>query len=293
MNKNVEEQIPRVDLKPAPEAQNEPDEKHTIPLDGKWILHSDPILIGKNFRTMTNMRYALGHPEGVLGMAKVNTAIINATYYKTRSATQFIKAQPYETHILAQSYNSGLTKSVVLNNKTTIPGSSDFVFNTNNGTSEATVASRSTVVTSPPATFTLEIKTLFPALGTLANVDYAYLSYVTASGTGAWRLGVIFASDGLYIQKASAATTEVGSDIVKCNATAVWQTWRFQVNKTTVSTATVQVFLEGNSQGTVDCNYETGGTAGTLTFTQNGAVTNFMSSQISSIKIATSLGVII
>ena len=102
MNANKELNIPKVDLQGIQAAQSEPDEKHIISLDGKLILSSDPIMIGKNFRTMTNLRYGKGHPEGIRGMSKINSSIINSTYYKARSAIQFTKQNPSEEHILAQ-----------------------------------------------------------------------------------------------------------------------------------------------------------------------------------------------
>ena len=293
MNANKELNIPKVDLQGIQAAQSEPDEKHIISLDGKLILSSDPIMIGKNFRTMTNLRYGKGHPEGIRGMSKINSSIINSTYYKARSAIQFTKQNPSEEHILAQVYNSGLTASKVYENKSSVPVSDVFVFDTVNGAADDSTASRSKVITSPPNTFTLEIKTLFPSIGTRTNVDYAYLAYSTATGAGAWRLGVMFCSDGLLIAKAS-GTSEVGADIVKCNATAAWQIWRFQVTKTTVSTATCDVYLDGIlQQANVDCDYETGtAVGGTISFTQYWQTTNYMSSEVGYIKIATGLGVI-
>jgi len=283
MNKNQELKIPRVDLKPVTDAQIEPDEKYIIPLNGKLLLSSDPIMIGKNFRSMINMRPRKGHPESILGMQKVNTSIINSTYYKVRSAIQFVKTNPQESHILAQCFNTGLTTAQIFDDKSYGVVEDLMVFDTANSTSESSTASRLYAAPTPPTTFTLKINVLFPALGTLANVDYAYLSYVDTS----WRLGVIFASDGLYIQHAAGGTTSVGN-IVKCNATADWQTWRFQTTRTSV-----EVFLDGVSQGTASTNYATGGTTGTITWTQYGQTTNNMESRIGYIKIATGLGAII
>lgn len=271
--------------------QTTPKKHIEIPLTGK-LMTGDPATIGTNFQTLSNMRYTDAHIQSIAGMTASNATALSS-YPKVRNAFQFKKSQPVENHILVQAYNADLTASQILENTAQFPNSQRFVFNTNASAAGDGFASRSTIIATPPATFSLEIVTLFTALGTLANVDYAYLSYVTATGTGAWRLGVIFASDGLYIQKASAATGEVGTNIVKCNSTKAWQTWRFQVNKTTVASATVTVFLDDVSQGTVDCDYETGGTAGTLTYTQYGNTTNFMSSQVGGIKIGTGLGALL
>jgi len=41
-------------IQPTQPDSNETEEKYFIPLDGKWIIHEDPILIGKNFQTLTN-----------------------------------------------------------------------------------------------------------------------------------------------------------------------------------------------------------------------------------------------
>jgi hypothetical protein len=147
------------------------------------------------------------------------------------------------------------------------------------------------IILSPPDTFTVEIKAYFDKLGTLAANDYAYFTYSNTT----WALWVRFCSDGLFISKASSVMTEVGSDIVKCNSSAAWQTWRFQVNKTVASTATVEVFLkeEGGvfvSQGTVDCDLE--GSYGPLPmrYGQHGWTTDNILSHIDYMRIATGLG---
>jgi len=146
----------------------------------------------------------------------------------------------------------------------------------------------------PPDKFTLEIKTYFDVLGTKGPPFYAdgfYFQY----GNATWMLNVFFSSNELCIVKAGGvATTQVGAaDIVKCNATAAWQTWRFQVNKTVESTATVEVFLkeEGGiwvSQGTFDCDYERGYNG--LYLSQRGITVNNMVAHIDYIKIGTGLG---
>ena len=97
-----------------------------IPLAGKWITR-DPATIGNNFQTLDNLRYVGGtHKCGVGGMTKINTAIMNATYFKTRNLFHFKKSQPAESHVLAQAYNTGLTASQVLENTTAIPSAGAF-----------------------------------------------------------------------------------------------------------------------------------------------------------------------
>lgn len=96
-----------------------------IPLTGKFSTH-DPLSIGTNFQTLTNMRYTDTHPKSVQGMTKINSSIMNATYFKTRNAFHFEKSQPNESHVLTQSYNTGLTASQVLENTTAIPSAGNF-----------------------------------------------------------------------------------------------------------------------------------------------------------------------
>jgi hypothetical protein len=107
------------------QAADVPDQKYIVPLDGQWLPGTDAILIGKNFTTLTNYRYADGHPEGVLGMTKINTLPLT-TYLKTRSAFHFSKAQPSESHIVTQLYNTGLTLSQVSQNVTAIASAGEF-----------------------------------------------------------------------------------------------------------------------------------------------------------------------
>lgn len=166
-----------------------------------------------------------------------------------------------------------------------------FRLDTNGNTGPSVMSRISRTITTPPNTFTLEIKNYFDSIGTNGNHDCLTLEYENAT----WRLTVAFCSDGLIIYKTGAASGEVGTDIVKCNATAAWQTWRFQVTKTIESTATVTVYLkeEGGtfvSQGTVDCDYEGASSNGSLRITQYGRTTANRVSHIDYIKIATGLG---
>jgi hypothetical protein len=126
MNKDYKLTIPKAILPSVQGAQNEPEEKYVLPLDGKWIPAEDPILLGKNFRTLTNMRYDKLRPVSIEGMEKINSSTMNATYFNPRSAFHFYKAQPVESHVLVQSFNSGLSASVVLDNPTSIPVAGGF-----------------------------------------------------------------------------------------------------------------------------------------------------------------------
>lgn len=140
----------------------------------------------------------------------------------------------------------------------------------------------------PPDTHSIEIKAYFDSLGTLASSKLFEILFENAT----WRISAEFCSDGLYIRKVSNGTTEVGTDIVRCNTAAIWQYFRLQVNKTVESTATVEVFKkeEGGewiSQGTVDCDYETAGGNYLYVRSFNSAIVH-----MDYIKIATGLGLI-
>lgn len=96
------------------------DKRAEIPFSGR-LMTADPSVIGQNFQTLKNLRYTDTHVKGISGMAKVVTSIINAAYMKVRSAFHYLKAQPFESHILVQAYNTALTASAVFQNTTAIP----------------------------------------------------------------------------------------------------------------------------------------------------------------------------
>jgi hypothetical protein len=74
------------------------------------------------------MRYAHGGKgiKGVGGMSKINSAVMNATYLKTRSGIHFKKDQPSESHVLVEAFNTGETESRIWQNTTAIPGTGNF-----------------------------------------------------------------------------------------------------------------------------------------------------------------------
>lgn len=160
---------------------------------------------------------------------------------------------------------------------------------TNTGAAGNAYAGRQKTITSPPNKFTMEVKTYFDLVGTIAGTDYASIVY----GTGTWFLNAQFASDGLFIQKTGGGNTEVGVNIVKTGASKAWQIWRFQVDKSAgEAAAVVEVFLDNVSQGTVDCDYEVAWSAGLIQTIQFGYGTNDMVSHIEYIRIASGLGAI-
>lgn len=144
-------------------------------------------------------------------------------------------------------------------------------------------------IDSPPNLFTMEIKTYFDALYESPGYPPLRLRY----GDGSWQFLAYFKSTGLTIYKAGSLTTEVGSGIVKYNTTAAWQTWRFQVDKTTPASATVEVFLKEDggvfaSQGTFDCDYEPGsGTDGEISLELSSVASYAQRCHVKYLKIAT------
>jgi hypothetical protein len=150
---------------------------------------------------------------------------------------------------------------------------------------DATAWRRKTII-SPPNQFTITVRTYCDSVGSVWN-DGLEVRYTTAT----WAFVTNFRSNGLFITKTGSTSIEVGTDIVLCNASAAWQTWRFQVDKTAgEASATVEVFLEEVSQGTVDCDFEVSGTDGRVTLRQYGSITDNMLTHIDSIKIGTGLG---
>ena len=145
-------------------------------------------------------------------------------------------------------------------------------------------------ITSPPDTFSLEIKLYHNSVGN--TFDSFVISYRSAT----WFFVVSFEKDGLMVQKDGAIRTEIGTNIVKFGENAAWQTWRFEVDKTVEADATVEVFLkeEGGdfvSQGTVDCDRViVGGADGRFSVIQYGKDEDNMLTHIDYIKIATGLG---
>lgn len=68
----------------------QPAQKEIVALSGKLITAEDPLVVGKNFRTLINMRYGDAAPRTIAGMTKINTTALT-TYLKVRSAFHFRK----------------------------------------------------------------------------------------------------------------------------------------------------------------------------------------------------------
>jgi hypothetical protein len=113
---------------------NVPEETIIIPLDGKLISAAHPTEVGKNFTSLVNMRYGDKHPEGVLGMTKINTNTLSPDYLHARSTFQFINETYSENHILVQAYQVtgwslptiGTTPSEIFDNEAPIPVIGEF-----------------------------------------------------------------------------------------------------------------------------------------------------------------------
>jgi hypothetical protein len=98
-----------------------------IPLTGKLNTAEDPSTLGKgDFSQLVNMRYGELNPKSVSGMTKINTSVINSTYFKPRAGFHFRKDQPSESHVLVQAFNTGETASRVYENTTAIPSAGNF-----------------------------------------------------------------------------------------------------------------------------------------------------------------------
>ncbi len=98
-----------------------------IPLSGKLVTSRDGTMLGKgDFQVLKNMRYGEFAPKSVSGMTKINTSVVDATYLKIRSGHHFRKSQPAESHLLVQSWNTGLTDSEINENTTAIPNQGNF-----------------------------------------------------------------------------------------------------------------------------------------------------------------------
>ena len=119
-----------------------------IPLTGRLRTSDDAASLEKgDFSVLTNLRYTDTHPKAVAGMTKINTSIMNATYFKPRALHHLRKVRPAESHLLVQAFNTGLSASQILDNTTAIAGQGNF-----SGTAlytETAVASRGIFADAP------------------------------------------------------------------------------------------------------------------------------------------------
>ena len=96
-----------------------------LPMNGKLFTAVDGTLIGpSDYSVLTNYEYTDGSIKAISGMTKVNTVI--PTYSKHRKLFQFDKTNPNETHLLSQSYNSAMNKSVIQQMTQSTPDTGNF-----------------------------------------------------------------------------------------------------------------------------------------------------------------------
>lgn len=109
------------------------------------------------------------------------------------------------------------------------------------------------LLASPPTQFTFEIRLYLDRLETeflVPGYPWLNISYQAAN----WVMAMTFSSDGLRILDSSSYTLFSNATVL-CNSNAAWQTWRFQIDRSSGdSDATLEVFLDGVSKGTADSN---------------------------------------
>lgn len=252
---------------------------------------TDTILTGSNVPEADDQEwvYSTAYTVGDTVMVATSTANTHKTYECKVSQSAGLTADILDENCLDIS---DWTDGDVGNSVSEVEPNGQFRFDTNTVT-ETNYAKRSRLLVTPPNTFSFEIKTYFN------NADVGFNNFTVKYSSATWCLWIKFQTTKLYVLKTGGAS-EVGTDIVKCNSSAAWQTWRFQVNKTTESTATVEIFLkeEGGvwaSQGTVDCDLEGSygaGLDGYMHILQYGQNTSNIVSHIDYLKIATGLGAI-
>jgi hypothetical protein len=254
------------------------------------ITITDSILTACNVPENDEQEWSAGtsYSIGDAVMVTTSTAHIHKTYEALVGQTAGISAGLMDVTCVDISSWTSIDSDTGISE---VSPASQFRFDTNLGAAGNASSGRYYTLATPPNTHTIEIKTYFDAIGTLAADDGFRLSY----GSATWRFDALFCSDGLYIYKTGGASGEVGSDIVKCNASAAWQTWRFQITKTVESAATVEVFLkeEGGgfvSQGVFDCDFETVAADGRIALVQYGYSTDNRVTHIDYIKVGTGLG---
>ena len=169
-----------------------------------------------------------------------------------------------------------------------------FELDTNTSADTNDRAYRSRDIGSLPDDFTLEIKLYHDALGTIEDDDIFIFQTYQADG------GVIvyFTSDGIFRYDSDLGGNgleEIGTDLVKCNASAEWQTWRLLFDKTATGVWSVDVYLTDSTHTNelvgdgVQFKFVAAGTDGLTRFQLRGYTTDDRITHIDWIKIATGL----
>ena len=143
-----------------------------------------------------------------------------------------------------------------------------------------------------PNTFTVEIKLYHDNLGTNAANGCFYINISNSNEMFYPRFG----SDGFFTRDTDSGYTEAGTDLVKSNGSAEWQTWRFLVDFSgSVGDATCDVYLNDSTHdwekvGTaMPCSWEAPQGDGTIRLRQYGYDGNDRITHVDYMKIATGL----
>ena len=115
--------------------------------------------------------------------------------------------------------------------------------------------------------FTVQLKTYFDSIGAAGGGENKSSYFYIVTGNGKWYEFVQFGTDGLTLLNGNIP------DVVKCNASAAWQEWRFEVD---FDAGQVEVFLkeEGESwesKGEFDCDWAQA--TSSVNFIQYGYIT--------------------
>lgn len=154
-----------------------------------------------------------------------------------------------------------------------------FRFDTNVSAAPNDYASRYRDITAPPTKHIVEIRLYLDDAAGPSSGDGFLLDYQRSD----WTLRVFWGADGLWVVPASCIEQEVGDNIV---TEGEWHTWRFEVDLSAgVANATVEIFLDDVSQGTVDCDFELAGTDGRVVLKQYGYGTDNQLSHVDYVKI--------
>lgn len=162
-------------------------------------------------------------------------------------------------------------------------------FDTNTGAAGNASAGRRKDISLVATVFTIEIKLYHDDIGTRGNSDH----FRMVAWNNTHRFFVQFGSDGIFIQNSDGDWEEQGTDLVKENGSAEWQTWRFLVD---MDSENVDVYLldidhpqwELVATGTNPKRADTGN-PGFIYLDQYGYETNDMVSHIDYFKVATGL----
>lgn len=160
--------------------------------------------------------------------------------------------------------------------QTTFDSQSVFMFDTN-AANTGNIAKVTKDVGSLGDRYIVTMKLYHDALGTLGDTDFVQIFM----NNGAGYLNLAFATDGLFVHNGS-AWGEVGTNIV---AVDTWQVWTFVVNNTIASSATVEVYLDGTYQATVDCSHDSAATDGEINIVVQGTNTADLITYLDYIKV--------